>query len=539
MRQTRLNGALGAALQKTVEKRFKTLDYNQLVEPFAKRNECDGAWRCEFWGKIVRSAVTACFYTQDAELRQMLDKTVQDMMSTQTPDGCISSYPEEKQLSGWDLWGRKYVLLALIRYYEMLNKDPEVLACCCRVVDNLMTKIGADKKDIRTCGFHNGLAPASILGAIVSLWRLTGEDKYRSFAEYIIATGCSCDGDIFESVVAGVMPSALGNGKAYEMTSCFQGVAELLQIDFDSHRKAIVDTYYEKVRDREIFVTGVGGLKDQWGEFWYDGAFRQTRGDCGGLGETCVTATWIRYCMRMLQLNDDPTIADELEKSLYNGILGSIAPDYSHWIHINPTPLTGGGYKYCAVDQIGNIFGTPFGGNDCCRAQGPEGLSVAPIIAVIEKGEKLFLNCFEPLESGNLVVSGNYPFSPTATVKFSAPEKNILCIRTPEFLKEVKLNGEVLPFTVGKYLEIARVWSPSDELELTFDFSLKEILAPGVPEYVAVKRGPLVLASDSRDNVSNAQVCEVWNGKKLYEYFACGIEMSESNPLTVWHKVEK
>ena len=91
MRQTRLNGALGAALQKTVEKRFKTVDYNQLVEPFAKRNECDGAWRCEFWGKIVRSAVTACFYTQDAELRQMLDKTVQDMMSTQTPDGCITT----------------------------------------------------------------------------------------------------------------------------------------------------------------------------------------------------------------------------------------------------------------------------------------------------------------------------------------------------------------------------------------------------------------------------------------------------------------
>ena len=539
MRKTLLKGALGTALQNTVEKRLKTVDYDQLVEVFAKRSENDGAWRCEFWGKIVRSAITACFYTQDAELRKMIDKTVQDIMSTQTADGCISSYPTEKQLSCWDIWGRKYVLLALIRYYEMLNKDPKVLECCCKMVDHLMTQVGEDKSDIRTCGFHGGLAPASILGAIVSLWRLTNEKKYRSFAEYIIGTGCSNEGDIFESVIAGVMPSALGNGKAYEMTSCFQGLAELLQIDFDSHRKAIVDTYYEKVRDREIFVTGVGGLKDQWGEFWYDGAFRQTRGDCGGLGETCVTATWIRYCMRMLQLNDDPTIADELEKSLYNGILGSIAPDNSHWIHINPTPLTGGGYKDCAEDQIGRIFGTPFGGNDCCRAQGPEGLSVAPVIAVIEKGDKLFLNCFEALESENLVVTGNYPFEPKATVKFNASEKVILCIRTPEFLKEVKLNGEVLNFTCGKYLEIEKIWSPDDELELTFDFTLKEIVAPGVPEYVAIKRGPLVLASDSRDDVPNAQVRELWNGKKLYEYSACGYEMSKNNSLTVWHKITK
>ena len=107
MRRTVLKGALGEALNLTVAKRLKTVDYDQLVEPFAKRYENDGAWRCEFWGKIVRSAITAAFHTGDAELRAMIDKTVKDLMATQTPDGCISSYPEDKQLSGWDLWGRK------------------------------------------------------------------------------------------------------------------------------------------------------------------------------------------------------------------------------------------------------------------------------------------------------------------------------------------------------------------------------------------------------------------------------------------------
>ena len=54
MRKTVLQGALGEALMRTVNERLKKVDYDQLVEPFKLRNEADGAWRCEFWGKIVR-----------------------------------------------------------------------------------------------------------------------------------------------------------------------------------------------------------------------------------------------------------------------------------------------------------------------------------------------------------------------------------------------------------------------------------------------------------------------------------------------------
>ena len=49
MRNTLLRGALGEALQRTVQERLKKVDYDQLVEPFRLRNENDGAWRCEFW----------------------------------------------------------------------------------------------------------------------------------------------------------------------------------------------------------------------------------------------------------------------------------------------------------------------------------------------------------------------------------------------------------------------------------------------------------------------------------------------------------
>ncbi len=535
MRKTLLQGALGAALAVTIEKRLKTVNYALLAEPFRLRNEKDGGWRCEFWGKIVRSAVSAAWVSGDPELRKIIDRTVREIMACQTPDGCISSYPEELQTGGWDIWGRKYVLLGLIRYYELLNPDPEVLDCCRRLADHLMTQVGPGIKPITACGWHDGLAASSILGAFAALWRLTGEKRYRQYADWIIGLGCSATGNIFQCVISGVTPAALGNGKAYEMTSCFQGLAELLLIEPDASGIAGVVKYFEEVLKREIYITGVGGAKDTVGEYWYDCALRQTRSDCGALGETCVTTTWIHYCADILRLTDDCRAADALEISLYNGILGAMAPDGSHWMHANPTPLTGGGFKSCAEDQIGKCFGTPFDGNDCCRAQGPEALAIAPGLAVLEDDRRLTVNFFEPLSSGSLVIEGGYPREPEAVISFTAPEEKMLRVRAPQFLEAVLVNGRSVPFARGAYLELGGGWKPGDRIALKFDFSLREIPAPGDPGRVAVMRGPLVLAADSRTEVPGAMVSVRWRSLTLCDYASAGGLFTPENTLTVWH----
>ena len=50
---------MGKALRLTTDNRLKKVDYRKLVDPFRFRNEKDNLWRCEFWGKIVRSAILA------------------------------------------------------------------------------------------------------------------------------------------------------------------------------------------------------------------------------------------------------------------------------------------------------------------------------------------------------------------------------------------------------------------------------------------------------------------------------------------------
>ena len=536
MKKNVLKGAAGKALKKTIANRFKQVDYKLLSEPFRLRNENDGAWRCEFWGKVIRPAITCAYMTDDQQLKKIIDESVADILGSQTPDGCISSYPYELQLKDWDIWGRKYSLLGLIRYYELLNHDPAILEACCRALDYFISQVGPDKKDILACGLHTGLAASSILGAVVSMWRLTGEERFRRFAQYIISRGCSSFGNIFECCDLGIIPAALGNSKAYEMTSCFQGAAEFALVGNDQKLKDIAVKYGNAVLEHEIFVTGSGGARDGFGEFWYDGAMRQTRGDCGALGETCVTVTWMRYCSRLLQLTGDSRFADEIEKSLYNSLLGAWGTDGSNWIHANPTPLTGGGYKTYADDQIGRGFGKPFGGNDCCRAQGPEGFAVASEIAVMESGNTVTVNLFEALDSGSLRIRGEYPVEPYAEITFNDSEDKILRLRTPSFLKKIKVNGSFVEFKHGSYFEFSHKAGAEDIIELGFDFTLQEVLSPDGLGFVAVKRGPLVLAEDSRGRVSDALVNEVWRGRELCEYAAAGNLIDRQNTLTVWFR---
>jgi len=535
----RLHGLLGKALERSADCRLKQVDYHQLSEIFRLRTEDDDAWRCEFWGKVVRSAILTNDSLQDPVLAGMIETAVREILSTQTPDGCISSYPEEKQLDGWDVWGRKYVLLGLLRYYDLVRPDEAVRQACMRLLDNLMTKIGPGRKSILECGRLEGLAASSILGAVVGVYRISGEKRYLDFAKYIVRAGCSQKHNIFEAARAGIVPCELGNGKAYEMTSCFQGLAELYPFDPREEYLIACETYFKAVCKHEIFVTGAGGAKDHVGEFWDNGALRQTEsGYPGGLGETCVSATWLHYCERVLERLRLPEAAGEMERTLYNAVLGAMAPDGSRWVHLNPTPLTGGGCKQPATDQIMKSCGTPFGGHDCCRAQGPEALALAPRLAVMRSGRSVTLNLFEPMTAeipglAKIEITGNYPLEPEAVIRIASTSAFELNLRIPSCIQRVTLDGEPLSAEPGRFLTLDRAWSGNDLLKLEFDLAVREVLSPD-GKYRAFLRGPLVLASDSRGDVPHALCHETCAGQKLVDYITAGDMMDEKNTLQLW-----
>ncbi len=564
------NGLLGNCLRKTVSSRLNEADYTMLVDPFRFRNEADDGWRCEFWGKVVRSAILAWKATGDEELLKKIRATVKDIISTQTADGCISSYPAERQLGGWDVWGRKYVLAGLLRYYELVEQDPAILEVCKKLVDHLMTQVGPDANSILKSGQHGGLAPASILFVIVKLYRYTQDETYLNYAKWIADTGCSEVQKIYDAAIAGTYPKDIGNGKAYEMMSCFLGLAELSQEEQDERFFKAAVKFYEMVREREIYITGIGGLLDVVGEFWHDGKFNQCTDEFGAHGETCITTTWIQYCFTILRLTEDPVIADEIECSLYNGLLGAMVPDGSNYTHRNPD-FTGGEWacKLPAPDQIGLIFKTPFDGNDCCKAQGPEGLAMALPCAAIRTDKGLNVNLFDDMEitfrtpsgeTAKLVISGGYPLDGYVRLSFSlaTPEIFTLKVRIPAWQKNdiaAKVNGVSRPATPGTYLTLEQEWKNGDTVELIFDLTPQLQKDPGGRGRIAFKTGPIVLAQDSRLNngksdlpisselpvrqANRADFNQIWktaNGVLLCDYMSAGNSFQKQNRLTVWSR---
>ncbi len=518
LQSVKLHGPLGSMLDRVVKNRLGKIDYGQLTAPFRLRNETDNRWRCEFWGKVVRSAVYAWRSTQEPELKAKIDHTVADLLAAQTPDGCISSYPAEKQLDGWDVWGRKYVLLGLLAYYREMNPDPGILDAVRRCARHLTGQAG----ELQNYGQHFGMAAGSVLRAFVEIAELCGDDELMSTAVKLAESGCCHLHNIFTAARIGIPPAEIANGKAYEMTSCFQGLGALYAVDHDDTKLQTLIRYYGMVREKEIFITGGGGLKDINGEFWYSGAARQCRTDCGGMGETCVTATWLWFSAMMLRLTGDSIIADDMERSFYNALLGAFLPDGSNVMHINPCLC--GGWKRPAGDQIPD-----FRGHDCCRAQGPYGLSLAPRIAVMKTGNGYAVNLYEDLTAaGILKITGGYPAGNKAVVTLLKSGEFELALRIPRDFS-CRVDGHAV--SGGTYHSLKRHWQAGDRIELEFDFSAR---TKKLEMYQAELCGPLVMCRE-KGAAPDRPVLRSCGSK--VDYASAGNLFCKENQMIVWEPV--
>jgi DUF1680 family protein len=142
-----------------------------------------------------------------------------------------------------------------------------------------------------------------------------------------------------------------------------------------------------------------------------------------------------------------------------------------------------------------------------------------------------------------MTLSGNYPVENSVKIKFDMAEKTEfpLALRIPAWSENtvIKLNGKIFTPEKGKYFEIEQQWSPETEIEIIFDMKLQKISAPGNADYFAFKRGPIVLAQDSRlDKNSEDKFLFTTesDGRKLCDYASAGNEFSPENTLQVWFR---
>ena len=314
----RIGGYLGEKLDLCIDNRLMAQDIERLVQPF--RDKPDGNWgfRSEFWGKWFTAAMMGYGYAPSAEHRATVDRAVRELMATQSADGYIGTYPDSCHLGDWDIWGRKYVLLGLLAYYDQ-TKETAALEAARRVADHLIAEAGPGSgTNIAATGWigWKGLASCSVLEPITLLYQRTGEKRYLDFARHIVRSWdepnrlAPAGLRLIQEAIGETAPWKMsGAPKAYEMMSCFEGLCELYRVTAEPlYLEAVQRLVDALVRD-EIMIAGSGSVA----EIWCHGAVRQSEPLYQGM-ETCVTATWMKLMYQMLRLTGDSRCAEPVQR---------------------------------------------------------------------------------------------------------------------------------------------------------------------------------------------------------------------------------
>lgn len=533
-----MSGYLEEYIQKSINNWNKgKLPYHEFVN-FFRTHAAPQFALGEMWGKAVRSGCMFYRYTHDAELKSILDKTVADLLTTQDANGSISCTPADKQpgSENGDLWERKYVMLGLEEYYAHVDSSPAVLEALKRHADCIIAQVGhAPKKEITDLGWsatNIGAEPchiesSTLLEPFMRLFNLTGEQRYLDFATYIVESGGTKHYNLIELACANTPPYLMSGHypKAYEMMSLFEGLVEYYRVTGDAKCRQAFLNLYNNIRTREITIIGNGGADRPFhpyvaGEAWGNTASEQTNPAITRMMETCVGVKWMKFCSQVLRLTGNPTAMDEIEKYVYNGLLGAMKPSgdgfsYVNLLNGNKVVNYGWGWKF-------NGFYVT-----CCNLNGPMGLAYIPYVAVMEDGSGPVVNLYnagsvntrtpggQPL---HLTLDTEFPLSGKVVISISPEQKEKFTVklRIPAWSKGTVLavNGKRMEVTAGTYAAITRKWSKGDTVELTFDMACRLVDAPhgtdpAGDDFRAVVRGPIVMARDENIDAHYAEPVKV------------------------------
>ncbi len=530
--------------------------WHRFVQQFREEDaDYESGWRGEYWGKMMRGACFVYSYTKDAELYSILTATVREMIDSADEDGRISSYARSHEFDAWDMWSRKYVMLGMQYFYEICEDEglkAEMVNSMRRQADCILEKIGPKeegKKPITAATHHwRGINSASILEPMVRLYSLTKDKRYLDFAQYIVDHGvCDVENLFMLAYKNELKPYQYPVTKAYELTSCFEGLLEFYRIVGTPWYKEALINYANSILETDFTVIGCCGCTH---ELFDHSTVRQANTDNGNImQETCVTVTLMKFFYQLNLITADSKYADAFEISFYNAYLGSINTekvvepmikrDHPDWC-IEPLPFDS--YSPLTAGTRGNGIGGLKLMSDnhyygCCACIGAAGIGLVPKMQLLSTEGGFAMNLYingtvtSTAPDGGavcFVTDTEYPKhgSVKITVKTEGERAFTLALRIPAWSEDTSLKvcGKRARITEG-YTVIDRTWCDGDTVELELDMRTRAILPipygtqvlmnkviwganfivpcfdredPIAHRHIALRRGPIMLAQENR-----------------------------------------
>lgn len=541
-----LEGEIGARFDRFINERvsgkFAIEEILREAEDFFATQYDDiytfGYWRSEFWGKLMLSAVRCCKYKNDENLKGELKKSCYKMLSLQRKDGYLSTYRNSDNIypydvaksalySGWEsdycwnIWGIKYTLWALIEACEYMN-DKHILAGAVKLADWVIAKFEADGKRVKDSGVMDGMPSCSILKPMLILYRITADEKYLQFGKDIVKEWSRDDNErpnLLNNALSG-KPVAewynLDDGwypKAYELTSCFDGILELYRITGDEILLNASKSLYETLIKYESNILGSVGYCER---------YHNATDYADAATEICDVIHWMRLCHELFRLTGEIKYVNSFEKAFLNAFLAGIYSDGKgsaffvrgagrHW---NATPQCETKYQHCCLNNVGRGFAN------------------AAETCITKNDNGYFINMYNQsyVRFGDTEIRVGLGYFDGGWVGLSVrnpdPDKK-LYLRIPEWSKNTKLRinlDDEIPVKCGEYYEVTlnpettilkirfdmsveiikREWSPIPEgdyhlirwIDGVYGVCNKDSMLKG--SKIVLRRGPVILARTKR-----------------------------------------
>ena len=467
-------------------------------------------WAGEFAGKYLTSGVLCWRIGGDAALCNQLADFVQELISVQGDDGYLGPFPRRERLVGktadgshflWDLWGHYHCLLGLFLWYRETG-DEKALSACCRAADYICHYFFDGEARVIDAGAPEmNMAISHILAL---LYQETDKPLYLRMLKEIEADWQKPGaGDYLREALAGTPFHRMPRPR-WESLHDVQAILGLYEITGEERYRQAFEHIWHSIAEADIHNTGgFSSAEKATGNPFAEGAIET----CCTVAwmALCVDMLRLTGDPRVADALELATFNAALGAQspsgrwwTYNTPMDGVRKASAHDIVFQARAGTPE-LNCCAVNgprslgmlsqwsimrsEDGGIVLNYYGPSICDVA-----LSDANTVRLHEETD--------------------YPRTGRVriTMLVVEPVQFALSLRIPAWSEgtRVELNGKAVDgVKAGEYLVLDRTWYPLDIITLQMDMGLRSLAGQREAKgKVSLYRGPLLLAYDRRFNTS-------------------------------------
>ncbi len=462
--------------------------------------------------KVLEGASYGLAVHPDLKMRAYLDALIEKIAAAQEPDGYLYSartidpqhphswsgharWVNESEQSH-ELYDAGHLFEAAAADYQATG-ETNLLEVALREANLLCNTFGPDK-------LHVWPGHEIVEMGLTKLFRVTGDERYLQLAKFFIDIRGPGGDDYHQSRIKPVdQTEAVGH--AVRAGYLYSGMADVAALTGDPAYLHAVDTLWENVVSKKLYVTGGIGSTSAGEAFGRNYELPNLTAYC----ETCAAVANAFWNARLFLLHGNAQYADVLERILYNGLLSGVSLDGKKFFYPNP------------LESDGRDARSPWFGCACCPGNITRFLPSVPGYFYGQQADAVYVNLYAS-GSADIALDGSrqlhliqetrYPWDGKIrfTVSPAHPCDFALKLRIPGWARNeavpsdlyrfddptcppatLRLNGTTVPLELANgYAVVRRSWRQGDVVELDLPMPVRRVVAN---ENVAADRGKVAL----------------------------------------------